>query len=136
MTRQRPSALSYLIVGVLGLVVTVVAAIGWSASRDIGSGRIVPVLISASIGAVLYGASGFLSGSLWPGAGWRWGLLLIAPLFLILALSVAFAGFVGQFLRNDLPVLLVSFGAASMAAQIGGGITMRRRHATSRLTSQ
>jgi len=118
---------SYLIVGLFGVVVMVVtlvvvsvfAALFWSSAPDMTERSILPVLINSLVGAALYGAIAFLSAALWPDNGWRWGLVLIAPLAVILALSVAFAGYVAAFFRNDFPVLVICFTAASAGAHLG-----------------
>ena len=117
MMERRTRWYSYVVVGLFSLVGLFVAAWLWGLKRDAPTALI--LLKDSAIGAVVYAAFGLLSGVLWPKVGWKWGLLLIAPLFLLLAFSLLFAGYVGAFLRRDLLVLLVSVAASCAAAHVG-----------------
>jgi peptidoglycan/LPS O-acetylase OafA/YrhL len=69
--------------------------------------------------AVLYFLAGLVLGAVWPRTSWAWGAWLIAPLFVLLLLSLAFSGQAGAFLRHDLAPLLGAIVGALAGAVVG-----------------
>lgn len=69
--------------------------------------------------ATTYLVSGITLGFVWPNQGWRLGLWIAGPSWLLVLLSLLFAGYVNKFFTNDLPLLASSVVAASLGAYIG-----------------
>ncbi len=63
-----------------------------------------------------------------PDKGWRWGLWLTSPLWLLILLSVLLAGMFYVFFTRDLPVLLSVTAAACGGAHLGRRLTRRPRN--------
>jgi hypothetical protein len=79
-----------------------------------------PEIPSRELSVIFSGlAAGLLSGFIGPGNSWRWGLWIAAPAFLLIGLSVIFAGNVDMFLKNDLPVLMIILVSACAGSFAG-----------------
>ena len=62
--------------------------------------------------AIIFFVAGSVFGFLWPKESWRWGLWIIAPMFVLIGLSVALSGQGKIFVEKDLPILLLAITAA------------------------
>jgi hypothetical protein len=76
--------------------------------------------------ALVYLLAGFLFGIFWPIKSWRWGLWIAGPILAFLGLSVLFSGYLNSFLKNDLPILIITVTAACIGAFISAWF--RKRH--------
>ena len=87
---------------------------------------IIGVAVNALAALVVLGALGYLLGTIWPATGWRIGLMAAFPMILVLAISVAFAGYFVRFLQKDMPVLAAGVLGACFAAAWSSRIAARR----------
>jgi hypothetical protein len=69
---------------------------------------------------------GIVFGFVWPKKSWHWGLWICSPLIIPVCLSVAFAGNLTAFLKNDLPIILVGLISACCGGFIGARLKKRR----------
>jgi peptidoglycan/LPS O-acetylase OafA/YrhL len=67
---------------------------------------------------IIYFVCGSLFGFLWPKESWRWGIWIVGPMILLIALSILFVGQLEMFIKNDLPNLLL----ALISSCLGGFI--------------
>jgi hypothetical protein len=107
--------------------------VGWySYVTTILLGLIAPLFLAPLLrsegGGLLKGLSAYLAvyavlgialGVTWYGIGWRWGLWLVAPLSVLVVLSLLFAGGIHLFLLKDLPVTVAAAAAACVGAYVG-----------------
>lgn len=76
--------------------------------------------------ALFFLIGGVIFGFVWPKNSWRWGLWIAGPMFFFLGLSVAFAGQLDVFLKNDLPPMLVAIVAACLGSFISSKLKRRQ----------
>jgi hypothetical protein len=100
--------------GAVALLIGVAIALWGSAITEPGANA-TSTMVSL---AALYFVAGLTLAAAWPKASWAWGAWLIAPLTLLLLLSLGFSGNVGTFVRQDLAPLL----GAVIAAPGGGAV--------------
>jgi len=117
---------SVVAVGLFGVAALVLSVWLGGLIRNPAWTSYVAVFSGAAIGALVYGLFGFLSGVVWPSTSWKWGIILSGPLILILGFSLAFAGYLGVFVRKDLPVLVACVAAGCAGARLGSRATERR----------
>lgn len=79
----------------------------------------IALLKGLSIFLAVWAALGVPMGVTWPGKGWRWGLWLASPLWVLVMLSFVFAGGLHLLLVKDLPILVGVTVAACAGAWIG-----------------
>ncbi len=87
--------------------------------------EIEPFLIILGIIFLLCGS---VFGFLWPKESWRWGLWIVGPLFLLIMVSVLFAGQLDIFLNKDLPKLIVAIVSTSIGSAILSRYQKSRTH--------
>ena len=73
---------------------------------------------------LVFGLAGTLVGFIWP-KGWRWGIWLSLPIWLMVGVSVMFAGYINVFLTKDLPLLLVVLISSCAGAYLGTRLKSR-----------
>ena len=71
------------------------------------------------ISTAIFGAAGLLIGILWPGGAWRWGLWVVAPVLLLLTISLISSRQFAYFFRDSLPFLASRLVAACLGGFIG-----------------
>lgn len=80
------------------------------------------VIVGGAIGAVLFGGVGWIFGRRWSGPGWRWGLWISLPMWVVFVLlTIVGAGdWSDQVLRTVPPIVAVLFSslAAARAARL------------------
>lgn len=76
--------------------------------------------------AASYALAGAALGVALPKDGWRWGVWLASPLWLLTLLSLSFAGGVQVFLQKDVPALIAAALAATAGAQAGARLSRRK----------
>jgi len=70
--------------------------------------------------ALIYFIFGFMAGFIVPHFGWRAGILIAAPFWLVILFSMLFAGiWTPKIITQDIPVLLTVAASASASASLG-----------------
>jgi hypothetical protein len=64
-------------------------------------------------------AFGFILGFIWSTESLRWGLLISAPMIVLVGFSVAFAGNIEIFLQKDLLLMILAFISACLGNLAG-----------------
>ena len=67
---------------------------------------------------IIFLICGSIFGFLWPKESWRWGLWIVGPLFLLIMVSVLFAGQLDVFFKKDLPKILIAITATSIGSAL------------------
>ncbi len=88
-----------------------------------GAAWIRGLCLMAAVSAVL----GLGFGVTFPDKSWRWGLWLVSPFWVLILLSLLFAGMFYMFLVRDLPLLIVVTATACGGAYLGARIIRRQR---------
>ncbi len=87
------------------------------------------LLKGLSISLAVWAVLGVPLGVTWPGKGWRWGLWLASPLWVLVMLGFLFAGGLHLLLVKDLPILIGVTVAACVGAWIGARFVRHREGA-------
>jgi len=110
-------------IGAIAIVIVVAASSAFMSSIIVG-----PSALPFSI--LVYGATylffGLTVGLFWRSKSIYGGLWLVSPLFLITALSIAFAGFVSKFVSHDLPILVSALLTGVIGCHLGQRLTSGR----------
>lgn len=77
---------------------------------------------------IIFFLCGSVFGFLWPKESWRWGLWIVGPLFLLIMVSVLFAGQLDIFFQKDLPKIIVAITATSIGSTILARFQKSRTH--------
>lgn len=73
-------------------------------------------LVSLLASTGVFALAGAICGGIWPPLGWRWGLWVAAPGFLLVTLGVITSGEWARFLTDDLPFITTGLLGASVGS--------------------
>lgn len=76
------------------------------------------LLMRSIVYCLIWAMLGAAVSVIWSDKGWRWGIWLMAPLWLLVVLSFAFTGTTQRLITRDAPLLLVATVAACAGAQL------------------